>query len=269
MTVAGAPIRHLTTWKSYIYIQWSYSFLVFCSCIICMIYITLMKDTHGWNGSTVIKMSRIVYDSSFVIFYFAHLRIGFNLRKICLMIEETVVKTSRRFYVILSLCTIISFLFFLFSTGTFIWSVEQKVKGSRSLFKLITISLGIIARCSTVCSVIVVCFGLALTTATVSRFIDHQLTCDITGNDIEEYRLRFSKLITLIGQVDDVVHFPIAVILTENIFSLCCNVFHFATAGINFISLTLFLILVTDVILVCLSCGMVRHFVSISLGLLT
>ena len=175
MTIAGAPIRHFTTWKPYIYIHWCYSFLVFCSCIVCMIYIAFMKDTQGWNESSVMKMSHIASYSSFVIFYFSHLRIGFTLRKICLMIEETVVKKSCKFYVLLSLCTIIPFLYFSFFTVTFIWSVAQKVTAFESL-KRIPIYLGIIARCSTVCSVIVVCFALALTTTTVSKFLNHKLT---------------------------------------------------------------------------------------------
>ena len=266
MTLSGAPVKDLTTWKSCICIQSFYSFLVFSSCIACIVEIPWWGDFSGWSGVTALHILNIVLNSTYIIYYFCHLRISFSFKKICLILEDTLVISSNKFNYLLSLVVIIPCIYYLVSTiSTVILSMLAIEPVMHLMY--IPICIGHIVRYFTMCSVVVHCFTLALLAAEFSKSLCQRLglrNIDSLGDDIEDYRLKFEKLAAVIAEIDSVVHFPIAVDILINVFTLCCTFFQVAELGLNFAICTLLLGTAIHIILICLSCGMVKYFVSLN-----
>ena len=89
MTISGAPIKDLSPRKVCCWIQWLYSFLVFCCCIVCIPRQMPRQHTEGIiTGYDVDTWILFTSRASLFIFQLCQIRIGFNLLEICSKFDE-------------------------------------------------------------------------------------------------------------------------------------------------------------------------------------
>ena len=265
ITVAGGSIKYFTS-KILRVIQWSYTIIVLFSCSLSIfpaIMQALLLDYTLWNKDTATSVFHLLHTLAFPLHVICNIRMSYALKEMCFLLDNLKIDQQRKLKLIISICNV---LIFKYVTVQFAVSINWTYGLFEGYYMFLApFYLALLVR--------FYCFGsvLALCAATASScyFIQKSLNLKLGRIDrghlsdtIEDCRMKYEQLVSIISNVNDLVHLPILLILLTNIFCLCCLFFVIMIGQAEIATWLLGVIDMLEITLICLSCSLVQCYVS-------
>ena len=264
MTVTGSVVRGLTSSVLIQMILWVYSILVLLICGIAPFpFVIFWNKCTSWNVFSALMLIFLLWSLTFPFFALSNIRLGRDLKDICLLFDKLEFGGETKF-----LCSIkiinVCLLAYAAVQSVIFHFVMMDIYNTGGIL-IVPFAVGVWVKFHSSAQVLSVCFLSAFACFQFLEFLRREIQTMENGqypDGVEKCRMKYEDLMSAISRVDDCVHLSIALILSVDMFLICCF-FFIIMAGNEDIQIWIFCTYFAfEIILVCLSCGLVKYLVS-------
>ena len=269
MTLTGSVVRGLTSRVVIQTMLWVYSILVLLTCVIAPSpFVILWSMCTSWNVNSALMLFFLLWSLTFPFYALSNMKLGHDLKDICLLFDKLEFGGEAKFLCLIKTINVCLPAYAAVQSALFHFVMMDLYNTGGIL--IVPFAVGVWVKFFSSAQVLCVCFLSAIACFQYSDFLRREVQTMENGqypDGIEKCRMKYEDLMSAISRVDECVHLSIALILSVDMFLICCFFFIMMTGHEDIQTWIICTSFASEIILVCLSCGLVKYLVSENLKL--